>query len=303
MIQLVTGNNTYAIRGFLAKRRQDFNGSVERYDGAEIDEQYLDNLLRGQSLFAENRLVVIDGLSANKTLWAQLPQLLEQLPTDSELMLIEPDVDKRSRGYKWLEKNADVKRFTEWTARERQMAQEWVLTSGKHRGIAMTTKLAAQLVDRVGYEQWRLAAALAKLELVDTLTDKSINEIIEPRQEDRVFELLASALRGKTSEVKAIMASLRLNEDPYRVFGLLASQGMQLTSLALGDSNSQQVAADTGLRPFSLSQLAPLARDLSHVQAVQLIELLAQTDVRMKTTSHDSWLLIEQMLLKVATSS
>jgi DNA polymerase-3 subunit delta len=302
MIQLVTGDNSYAIREFLARRRRDFKGRTERYDGTELDGPYIDDLLRGQTLFAEERLVIIDGLSANKAVWAELPQLLENVPADSELVLVEPDVDKRSRGYKWLEKNADIQRFMEWTARERRTAEEWILASGKRRGMEITTALAKQLVDRVGYEQWRLAAALSKLELVDDITNQSIEEIVEPRQEDRVFELLASAIRGNTAEVKTIIGSLRLHEDPYRVFGLLASQAMQLTTLVLGGGNARQVAADTGIRSFSLTQLAPLANRLSSAQVKRLIELLAQTDMRMKTTSHDSWLLIEQALLKIATS-
>jgi DNA polymerase III delta subunit len=97
-----------------------------------------------------------------------------------------------------------------------------------------------------------------------------------------------------------MVTTLELNEDPYRLFGLLSSQGFQLAALSITDKASGEVAKELGAHPFVLSKLAPHARKLGPLGARKLIEALAEADSGMKTSSGEPWLLVERALIKIA---
>lgn len=270
------------------------------YDGEALDVAQLLELTRGTTLFASRRLIVIKQLSVNKALWEDLISFLEHAQESNTIVLVEPSLDKRSKTYKWLQKNADVQQFDEWTARDTYKAEKWCQQEVAARGIMLNHALIKKLIQRAGVEQWRLAAALDKLELVDAITEETIQSVVEPHLEENVFELLGAALSKNTQAVQHMLAALSKTDDPYRVFGLLMSQAEQLASLLVTPKSADDVAADLGSSPYVVKKLAPYAAQPSLEKAKSLLAIVAESDMQLKRTGTDPWTIIEVMLLRLA---
>lgn len=300
MITLLCGDNDYEIAQAIAMLKAGFDGDAETIDGATVTSEQLHEVATGATLFASKRLVIVKGLSEQKSEWAELVKLLEKVPDETHLVLVEPTVDKRSKTYKWLQKNADVKEYKKYTDRDRKKVEHWVTQEAKRRALALTQKHAEQLVRRVGVDQWRLHDALEKLALVDSITEESIQLHIQQHVQENVFELLETALRGDREGVQRMIETLRRHDDAYRVFGLLSSQMLQLAALALSGKSAREVAGEIKASEYVLGKFTSYAERLTQTTVRSMVATFAESDMLMKQTNSDPWIAVERCLLLVA---
>lgn len=279
----------------------DFDGDAEKFDSEDMELSQLADLLLGGTLFADKRLVIIKDLSSNKVLWDGLSGLAERMGSDVHLVLVEPKPDKRTKTYKDLKQSADVKEFVQWSERDSRLAETWVVTEAKRQGFALDKRAAAALVRRVGADQWALYHALEKLAVLDRVDETVIETTVEAQPNENVFNLLDAALRGDTRQVSTMVRNLQRTQDAYMTFGLLSSQVFQLTALAASSKPSGEVASDIGAHPYALGKLAPRAKKLGRTDTRKIIRIFADTDMAMKSTATDPWLLVEKALIKTAS--
>ena len=300
MITLLTGENSFELERALQKIVDAFEGNVERIDGNELELKQLPDLVMGGTLFASHRLVVIKALSENKAIWPVLGDWLERVSDDVHLILVEPKPDKRTRTYKDLQKAARVEEFKVWGERDGALAQKWAQSEAKALGLALDAANARLVVMRVGVDQWAIYRALEKLSVLDEVTPEIIQDVIELSPTENVFNLFETALRGDLKGVRQMISTLELTEDPYRVFGLLTGQAVQLLALALGDKPSADIAKDIGAHPYAVSKLGSYVKKLGGSGGSRVVTAFAEADKAMKTSAAEPWLLIERALMKVA---
>ncbi len=301
MITLLTGENTFESTRALDHIERAFDGTIERVNGDDIEPSDLPDILMGATLFSPTRLVVIKGLSENKPVWNELGEWLPRVSDEVHVVFVETKPDKRVKTYKELVRQAEVTEFPAWSERDAAKAGQWVAAEATRMKFAMNTKSVQTLVRRVGVDQWRLFHALEKLSVLDTVSPDVIEDVIEARPSENVFQLLDAALRGNRAQVKAMLTTLAHTDDPYMVFGLLSSQVVQLATLATTDKLAADVAKDIGAHPFAVSKLAPHARTFGKSGAKRIVAAFANADRAMKTTAADPWLLIERALFISAT--
>jgi DNA polymerase III delta subunit len=302
MITVLIGENSFENERKTSRLVDVFGEAVEKIDGAELQRHQLPDLLMGATLFASKRLVVIKNLSDNKSLWSELETWLGRISDDIHLVLVDEKPDKRTRTFKVLQKVADIHESKIWSDRDALKAEQWVVQEAKALGVSLDKKIAHLLVARVGVDQWSLFRALEKLALVDTVTGNVVESIIEANPTENVFNLFEAALKGNRSKVIQMLQTLRLSEDPYRLFGLMSGQVFHLLALtAAEDTNT--VAKDFGVHPFVISKLTPFAAKLGKSGVKKVFAAFVEADSGMKTSAADPWLLIERALLKVANTT
>lgn len=300
MITVITGDNDFELQRALRQIKVDFSGRAEQYDGVDLDLKQLPDLVMGITLFADKRLVIIKDLSANKVLWNDLPVFLSRISDDVHLVLVEPRLDKRTKTYKELQKNAAIMTYKAWGERDSLQAEKWVMDEAKRRKVVLDTKNVRLLVARVGLDQWLLDQALYKLSFVDEINAQVIETLIDANPTESVFNLFEAALMSNGAAVTQMIRVLSLNEDPFRLLGLLSGQAFQLAALAVSDKPSAEVAKDIGAHPFAVSKLATHAKKLGRAGARSIMAAFVEADTGVKTSAADPWLLIERALLKVA---
>lgn len=287
MINLLTGENTFEIERRLKKLVAGFDGDVERIDGEELSIDRLPDLLSGVTLFSSSRLVVIKSASGNKSLWATLSEWFEK-GVENDLVLVDTHPDKRTKTYKWLEKNAEVTTCKELQPFE---AAQWVQKEAKERGLEISRASAEFLVDYVGIDQWRLDSELNKLLLSGrAASEEVIRDIAEPTPQATSFELLDAAFRGQTKEMERLFETVSRQEDPYMFFGLLAGQiyALALIKTAKG-KRPDEIAKATGVHPFVLQKVGRLADMMTLSTLQKLTNRLAELDANMKSRAVEPW--------------
>lgn len=299
MITLLVGANTYAAREFLDELGEKYDQhALSRKDGNDLAVENLPELFQGASLFADERLVILKEVSSNKTVWAELFEWLDKIPEEVHLILVESSPDKRTKTYKALQKTAEVKELKELNEFE---AAKWVMIFSSKQGKQMSQNEASYLVDKIGTDQWQLRHAIEKLLLLKDTSKECIDEIIEPAPQANVFTLIDAALQGKKSVISKQIKIIETQEDPYRLFGLLASQVFQLAALSQAtDVSVDKTAKDLKTHPYPLKKLKPLANKLSKRETIKIVDAVAELDIQLKTSAGDPWLLLESALFKIA---
>ena len=274
---------------------------ARRRDGEELTIGDLRELLTGQTLFGGEEPIIITDLSQNSDVWAVFPEIAGL--ADETVILLETKLDKRTKTYKNLAKNAIVQECASLGERQRPELVKWAIDRTKERGTKLTKKQIETLVDRLGYDQLRLDNLFAQLSLLDEVTDDLIDQLVPLAKSESVFELLDATIRSDVSSIHRIISYLEMtsgDDGAYQTIGLLASQAMNLLALVLSDIDTQKVAQDFGVHPYALRQLSPLARQLDKIAALRICRILLQADMQMKTTGVEPWLLVETALMKIA---
>jgi DNA polymerase III delta subunit len=300
MIRVLTGENTFEIDRALQAIISGFDGTSERFDGLDLELRQLPDLLMGVSLFASKRLVIISGLSENKSTWAVFGDWLGRVSDDIQLVLIEPKLDKRTVTYKELKKLADISEFNLWSDRDHAKAASWLIDESKKLGLAIDAKQARLIVRRVGINQWALFRAIEKLALLEEVTVSAIEDVIDANPTESVFGLLEAALSDDRVRLSGMLAVLEQTEDAFRLLALLSSQVFQMAAAAVaGDDDS--IVKDFGVHPYVASRLSAGAKDLGRGGARKLINIFAKADDDIKLSRGEPWLIIERALMQVAS--
>ncbi len=299
MITLLVGENSFEIDRALGTIISEFDGNVERVEGSEVQVSGLPDILMGVSLFSDKRLVIIKGLSDNKSVWSIFGDWLDKISDDIQLILVESKPDKRTSTYKSLKGKAKVIELQPWSDNDVKKAENWVEKEAENKELKLNKKCIQTLVRWVGVDQWQLYYAIEKLSLTDEVTDDVIKNLIEPNPVENVFNLFETALRGDVKTLGQIMKILEQTEDVYRLIALLSSQAFQLAAIIYA-SKSDNVAKDFAIHPYVVSKLTPIAKRIGKVGVTKIITIFTELDDDIKMSRADPWLLVERALVKVA---
>ncbi|MEI7539375.1 MAG: DNA polymerase III subunit delta [Candidatus Saccharibacteria bacterium] len=299
MITLLVGDNSFETERALAEIKGNFVGEAEKIDGNDLNLARLPDILMGVSLFAEKRLLIVRGLSENKTVWTVFGDWLDRISDDINLILIESKPDKRTTTFKSLRDNAIVREFQPWSDRDTAKAEQWVISEAKKLGFTLDKKSALILVQRVGVDQWQLFHALEKLAMVDDISEVTIKNIIDANLTENVFNLFETALSGHIDDLVQMIRVLEQSDDVYRLSALLFSQAFQLAAI-VSATDSDNIAKDFSIHPYVVSKLTPIAKRIGKGGVSKIISIFTEVDDDMKLSKTDPWLLVERALIKIA---
>ena len=298
MIYLFYGENEFEKRRAIAKLIG--NEKVARHDGEDLTLAGMQEIAIGQTLFMNSSVYLISKLSENSDIWSQLPDV--KFDDDRTIILVEDKIDKRTKTYKWLQKNAKVQEFSPLSDRQKPQLLKWCVAEAKVRECELTNRQAEIIIDRLGFDQLRLSNFLDQLALAEKVTDDLIDNFIPLARTENVFDLFVSALAGDYDKVHDIISYLESEsgvDGAYQTMGLLASQTTNLTALVLADGDSKLVASDFSANPYVLRKLASSAKGVDKKKLKRINDALLRADLQMKTTSVNPWLLVEAALVGI----
>jgi DNA polymerase-3 subunit delta len=300
-----TGENSFMLRSELSKLVQQFlkehgDMALERIDGEEVSYERIQEALQSLPFLASKKMVLLRAGSANKQFVERAESLLKELPETTDLILLEPKLDKRSSYYKLIKKVTDFKEFPEL---DRAGLARWVVSAVKTLGGNISQSDAMYLVERAGANQQLLSHELEKLVLYSQeVTKESIDLLIDPTPQSTIFELLEAAFAGNAKRAMLLYEEQRaLKVEPQQIIAMLA---WQLHILALiktaGERSPDQIAKEGKINPFVVRKSAAIARKMSLNQLKQLIYDLMTIDRRLKRESLDADEAMRNYLLLIA---
>ena len=279
MIKIIAGNNWYAVKTEIDKVVVEFlktgnHLNIERFYGPDGTLADVQAALDSVSLFAEEKLVIVDGLSAHKDALEDLDKFFNQVSDTTTFLVVETDVDKRSSYYKSLKKQQS---FSEYNELDEPSLVNWAISFVKDFDGEMNRIDARYLVNRVGLNQTNLEHELRKLVNYDPkITPQNIDLLTDPTPNTTIFNLVETAFAGYPERALNIYDQQRkLKVEPQAIFGMLVWQ-MHLVAVcaAAGDKSSNQIASETSLNNFTLSKAKNIASKMGSAKVRQYLDFL-----------------------------
>lgn len=306
MIFLFYGDNDFSIQ----ERKQQLIASFSKKYGKDAisqldcrseNPQKIIGELVNVSLFATDRLVVLNDIDKNKEAWNLLCENLGRIPDEISVAIASNSIDKRTKTFKEILKQSKSEELKILKGRE---LRSWLIKRAEILRIEFASSAFDELIRATSGNQWRIAQELEKFkDLSKLVTNDIIHAYVEPDVEANVFAIFELALAGKRQQVAAEIQTLRQTEDVNRFLGLIASQILALAAVV--NAEGKNVASDLKLHPFQVSKTSLLVPRLGN-RAEQkskmriIVENLAKTDAKLKLSRPDeSWSLIETLLAKL----
>jgi DNA polymerase III subunit delta len=292
MINTLTGSNSFMLQQTLRQKVEAFLSEhgefgLERIDGEEATYERMREAMTSLPFLVAKKLVVLRHPSAQKQFAESIAELLESVPEETDVIIVEPKLDKRSSYYKTLKKQTDYQEFSELDAP--QLAN-WLVLSAEEQGAELSRANAQVLINRVGTNQQMLYSELQKLSIYDKqITRQSIELLTDKTPQSSIFELLDSALAGDIKRALQLYQEQRaLKVEPQQIVAMLA---WQLHIFAIvktaGDRTDQQIASEAKINPFVVRKAQSAVRRLRYAAIKSLIADLHELDLAMKRRSID----------------
>jgi DNA polymerase-3 subunit delta len=306
MIFFFYGPNTFAARQQIAKLAEQYikkTGSdlgLERIDGTRTTPAELKSAVSAMPFLATSRLVVIEDLSSNKSTAAKIADITEAVPDSTVVVFYDPGVDQRTSYFKHLRTKAKAVKFEPLSTRE---LQQWVAAEAKRQGGQIEGPAILRLLELAGEDQWRLRGELGKLaNYRSQISIETLNQLVEPNQNESVFELVDALASGRASA--ALEYYHKLLQAQAAELYILSMITWQLRNLLLaktsGLRNSSDLAKQTGMSPYVASKALNTSRNLDETHLKQAFVAAVETEYRIKSGQGKSEVLVEQLIIKTA---
>ncbi len=304
MITTLAGPNDFLIELELKNLVDEFKKkndeiSIEQIDGAETEYSAILETINSLSFLFPNKLTILRRGSNNKQFTELIEHTLKEIPETNELVIIEPNIDKRTSYFKNLKKLTDFKMYEELDSS--QLAR-WVEQTTKSNGGSIKNSDARYLIELAGNNQLKLSNEINKLVSYNQeITKQSIDDLVDPIPQTTIFQLLDASFSGKSKEILRIYDEQKSQKvSPQQVIAMLTWQIHILAMIkAAGNASSSEIASKTKTSPYVVGKSMTLARNMTMNEIRKLTEDLLELDIKLKNQTVDADDALLQLLLTI----
>jgi DNA polymerase-3 subunit delta len=290
MVVVLTGSNSYLLQEYLKKITSEFvknsGDSIEHFDGSELTnaDSVLD-AVRSVSFLEPRKMVIVRDFSQCRDLSERIETVVEQTADSTDLVLVDPKLDKRTAMYKYLKKAcSEVKVFDNMQPYE---LEKWLTVQVKNIGAKISNSDIRFLIERAGTNQQLLAQELTKLALFSPeITKETIENMVEPTPQSKVFDMLDALFTGNGKKAYELYLDQRSQgEEPQKLLAMMTWQLQQLTLAVFAPNKNVETLTRTGMSPYSAQKVLQMARNITPTDLKFYINELAEIDAMSKTNA------------------
>ena len=302
MILTFTGKNSYgmsvelkALNSLYLVEAGDF--AVERIDAGDVDADSILQAVQSLPFLSPKKLVIITNIQNNTAILDRIEELVERTADGVEIVVVDPNPDKRKSYFKQLQKLTYVKVFAE---KQPLDLGKWSVEHAKKLGSVISSADASYLVERVGANQQLLSVEIEKLSLYSNKIDrKSIELLTDQSMQSNIFSLLDSAFSGDSVKAIKLYREQRASRiDPHYILAMLVWQ-LQAIALAVhANPQTESTLVSAGQSPFTAKKSLAIAKRITKQKFKKMVVDLSELDAQIKTNS-DADAGIELYLLNI----
>jgi DNA polymerase III subunit delta len=275
---------------------------LERLDGATVIWRVLTAAVQAVPFLANSRLVIVEGLTQNKTVAAKLPDLMKLVPPSTVVVFVEREVDQRTVAFKTLKTADKVMKFEPLSGPK---LINWVRAEAQKLGGSMDAAVAHKLVERAGEDQWRLSGEIHKLVHYEPqVSPEAVRELVAASVERTIFDLVEAMTAGKVAEtLQFYRALLQQRESEMYVLTMVQWQlrNVLLAKLAPATLGPPELAAAAGMSPYVAGKAAALQGRIDEEVLKRAFIAAVDCEYEIKSGRIKSELAVERLLYRVAS--
>ena len=192
----------------------------------------------------------------------------------------------------------------------KQNQRDLIAWIGRHfasRGKRIATDLCAYLIDITGGTMTALASEISKIAAysgADEIKKSDIDAVTEPVMDAVVFHMTDAMSRGDYGfAMTKLQQLLKMQEEPIGILGAIGNHFRRLsTARTLLDNgrNASELMKLCGMQDYAARKTMDAARRFQPAFLKKSMELILETDIRMKTSFDEKERLLEMLVLHMA---
>lgn len=316
-LYLLWGEEDYLREGFFAEVKKaclsggedDFN--YHRLSGENFDVQALSQAVDAMPFLGGKTLIEVRGFEPNgvkEETAERLTAVLSDIPDYCTVVLLLPagaSPDGRLGLVKTLKKLGNA---IEFTPQSQSLLVNWLRRRFDALGKSISPANCEKLIFTSGALMTRLVPEIEKIAAGasgDEITAADIDRLAQRVPEASVWELCDRLGEKNFDSAASLLAELlQSGEHPIMLLALIGGQMRKLyvARVALDEKKGKDfVMAACNLKmPFMADKLLRAAPGFSAAQLARAVELCAECDYKMKSSSEDDEDLLKDLLLRIA---
>ena len=273
------------------------------FEGKKTDIPEILELIQTMPFFNDYRLLVLDQTELGKKSNDDFLNALKEMPETTILLIIEDDVDKRSKIYKYINKEGCAVSFE--TPKEKDLVL-WVAQMLKKEQKKMTQKDIQLFLYKTGQDMFTIKNELEKLISYtkgrEVIGAEDLEALTTAQTTNQIFVMLeAIAKKQRDTVLKLDYDLIELKESPFGILALLVRQCNQLLqtqSLLKAGKSQGEMAKELKVPPFVAGKLKQQVRLFKREELYEMIKKCAATDEGIKTGKITDRIGVELLLVE-----
>lgn len=272
------------------------------FEGKRVNQEEILDLAETLPFFSEKRVIVLDNTELGKKCDDIFLNRIKGLPDTTVMIFIEKTVDKRSKIYKYVNKNGYA---ADLSVQDEKQLLVWVASILKKEGKAITNANIAYFIHKVGTDMNLIRNELDKLVLYTAgrkeITKKDIDDICSEEVEGKIFDMLeAITLKQQKKALDLYDELLEGKEPPLKILVLLVRQCNQLIlvkSMSEKGMQNKDIAKQGGIHPFVVGKLKKQTQNFTINQLQYMIRACGEMDEGIKTGKYVDRIGVELLIV------
>lgn len=273
------------------------------FEGKKTDLPEILELIQTMPFFNDYRLLVLDQTELGKKSNDDFLSALKEIPETTILLIIEDEVDKRSKIYKYINKEGCAVSFE--TPKEKDLIL-WVAQMMKKEQKKMTQKDIQLFLYKTGQDMFTIKNELEKLIAYtkgrEVIGSEDLEALTTAQTTNQIFVMLeAIAKKQRDTVLKLYYDLIELKESPFGILALLVRQCNQLLqtqSLLEAGKSQGEMAKELKVPPFVVGKLKQQVRLFKREELYAMIKKCAVTDEGIKTGKITDRIGVELLLVE-----
>ena len=314
-VYLLTGDEPYLVlqARHMLKKAMVKEGDTMNYaaftDG-KVDINTLQQLAFTYPFFSEKRVLLLDGTGILKTGKDEFVNIMEKMPETTCIVICEPEVDKRSKVFKWIKKNGYVAEFLKKNQTEKVLLR-WIATLLGKEKKQIRENNALYFLQKTGDDMFQIKNETDKLIAYvgerEEITKADIDAIASGEVQDKIFELVDAIANGnKTAALQYYNDLILLKEPPMHILFLIVRQYRILHIIAnmRGLRKTDDAIAKTaGIPRFVIRKNEKQLRRYGEKTLEKCMEECIQIEEEIKTGRIGDQIGVETLICKLLLNS
>lgn len=273
------------------------------YEGKDINVGEIIDLAETLPFFAEKRVIFLENSGLCKSGGEALAEYLKEPAESLVLILVETQVDKRSKLFKTIKDNGRVCEF----AQQNEMTlKKWIYSLAKQDGKMIDELTINHFLEKTGTEMANIRTEWEKLMCYcmdrEVVTPVDIDTICTQRVSNRIFEMVAAIAEKRQQEALDMYHDLlTLKEPPMGILALIARQFnlmLQVKELQMAKIPGRQIAEKVGLAPFIVQKYEKQASRFKMKELKEALAACVAADEAVKTGRLNDVLSVELLIIE-----
>lgn len=307
-IYLFFGAESYLCRAYKNRFRSaivpaDDDMNYSYFENAADKLNEIEDIADTMPFFADRRLIVLEnsGLFKKENGFAEY---LQNMPDSTTIILVDYEVDKRTKLYKDIAKLGYACEFKKQSIPELKIfVARWLDKAGKH----CTDGVADLFVNMVGDDMNLLVNEADKVIAYsgerDFITEEDIRAVCIPQVENKVFDMVEALISHDKTKAFSLYADLMaLRESPFGILALVRKNYTRLLSVKeLIDKNTgiSEICSRIKTQEWLVKKMKSQLRGYSADKLAKAIEETVNTEYAIKSGDMGEQLGFEILLAKL----